>query len=62
VTPGPRMSLHGIRHLPVIDVVIEIAKRCTDLPDRRHAVVNRDGALLGIISYVDVLRAVAQAA
>lgn len=125
MTPGPftigpddtlldaatRMSLHGIRHLPVLDhgavvgmlserdlrtyigdpslftitrgnsplrvrdlvarqpisvapeqLVIEIARRFTDYQIGAMPVVNRDGALLGIISYVDVLRTVAQAA
>lgn len=125
MTPGPftigpddtlleaatRMSLHGIRHLPVIDggavvgvlserdlrtyvgdpslftitkgtsplrvrdvqareliavapdqPLIEIAKRFADQRIGAMPVVSRDGALLGIISYVDVLRAVAQGA
>lgn len=106
-----RMSLHGIRHLPVIadgavvgmlserdlrthigdpslfaitrdksplrvrDLVArqpitvapeqpltEIAKRFADNQIGAMPVVNRDGTLLGIISYVDVLRTVAQAA
>lgn len=106
-----RMSLHGIRHLPVIDhgavvgmlserdlrtcigdpslftitrdssplrvrdlivrqpvtvtpdqPLVEIAKRFTDQQIGAMPVVNRDGALLGIISYVDVLRTAAQAA
>jgi CBS domain-containing protein len=106
-----RMSLHGIRHLPVLDhgavvgmlserdlrtyigdpslftitrdncplrvrdlvarqpvtvapdqPLTEIAKRFADGQIGAMPVVNRDGALLGIISYVDVLRTVAQAA
>jgi CBS domain-containing protein len=105
------MSLHGIRHLPVVkdgavvgvlserdlrthvgdpslftitrdssplrvrDVVmheaitiapdqpiIEIAKQFADHRIGAMPVVNREGTLLGIISYVDVLRTVAQAA
>lgn len=125
MTPGPftigiddtlleaatRMSLHGIRHLPVVDggavvgvlserdlrtyigdpslfmitressplrvrevathapitvapdqPVTEIAKRFADQRIGAMPVVDRSGALVGIISYLDVLRAVARAA
>jgi acetoin utilization protein AcuB len=106
-----RMSLRGIRHLPVIDKgavvgvlserdlrthvgdpslftitrgksplrvrdvltqapitvapeqsLVEIAKRFTDHRIGAMPVVDRDGILVGIISYVDVLRTVAHAA
>lgn len=106
-----RMSLRGIRHLPVIEhgavigvlserdlrthvgdpslftmtrgtsplrvrdvathapitaapdqPLVEIAKRFTDHRIGAMPVVDRDGTLVGIISYVDVLRTVAQAA
>jgi CBS domain-containing protein len=42
--------------------LIEIAKRFADYQIGAMPVVNREGALFGVISYVDVLRTVAQAA